>query len=99
MKKQLATPTPTGPLAAEEIALAEAVERFRKLANLHDASPDVALVGFAHTKGAALTGAEGVRDAAYALETAVRATIAPEEDSATGSGRGEAVDVRSDLLS
>ena len=99
MKKQLATPTPTGPLAREEIALADAVARFRKLANLHDASPDVSIIAYAHTKGAALTGAEGVRDAAYALETAVRATIAPEEDSATGSGRGEAVDVRSDLLS
>ncbi len=91
MKAKHDKPTPTGPLAREEVALAGAVARFRKLANLHDASPDVSIVGFAHTGGAALTGAEDVRDAAYALETAMKAAI--------GSGRGEAVDVRSDLLS
>ncbi len=90
MKAKDDKPTPTGPLAAEQIALADAVARFRKLANLHDASPDVSIIAYAHTKGAALTGAEGVRDAAYALETAVKAAI--------GSGRGAAVDVRSKFL-
>jgi len=90
--------TPTDPL---ETALANAVKRFRRLANLHDASPDVALVAFAHTNGAALAGAEDVRDAAYKLETAVRATIDPREASGQepGSGRGSMVDVRSELLS
>ena len=98
-RRQREKPTPTGPRAREEIALAEAVAQFRKLANLHDACPDRSLVDYAFGAGEEKTGAEDVREAATALETARRATIDPRDAPEVGSGRGEAVDVRSELLS
>jgi hypothetical protein len=90
--------TPTDPL---ETALANAVKRFRKLGNLHDASADSAIVRYAFGVGKDLIGAEGIRAAAIALETAARATIDPREASGQepGGGRGAAVEVRSELLS
>jgi hypothetical protein len=88
-------------LSLEERRLVNAVKRFRRLANLHDASADSALVAYAFGAGKGLAGAEGVRSAAIALETAARATIDPREASGQepGAGRGSVVDVRSRLLS
>ena len=90
---------PTDP---REIALANAVKRFRKIANLHDSSHDSAIVRFAFEGGAEFTGSEGVRaaalaldpdrpregvgDAIQALETARRATIDRREASRQGTG-------------
>ena len=68
---------------AEGSRLAEVIDRFRERANLHDNSPDDALVIFAHREGRDHTGAEDVR-AAWAEWLALMPEPEPEFDEATG---------------